>query len=63
MEQRLKERMVGAIVLVAIAILLIPALLDGPGQETVRKDLELDTGARSRTVELALDGQAPKPAA
>ncbi len=63
MEQRLKERMIGAIVLVAIAILLIPALLDGPGQETVRKDLELDTGARSRTVELTLDGQAPKPAA
>ena len=62
MEQRLKERMIGAIVLVAIAILLIPALLDGPGQETVRKELELDTGARSRTVELALDGQAPKPA-
>jgi len=63
MEQRLKERMIGAIVLVAIAILLIPALLDGPGQETVRKELELDTGARSRTVELALDGQVPKPAA
>ena len=63
MEQRLKERMIGAIVLVAIAILLIPALLDGPGQETVRQELELNPGAHTRTVDIALDGRASEPAA
>ncbi len=62
MEQRLKERMIGAIVLVAIAILLVPALLDGPGQETVRQELQLEPGARTRTVDIALNDQVSQPA-
>ena len=39
MEQQLKERLVGAIVLVAIGMLVIPALLDGT-----------DPSARARAV-------------
>lgn len=44
MEQRLKERMVGAAVLVGLGVLLIPALLDGPDDPVRTMDIPLPAG-------------------
>ena len=43
MERKLKERLLGAIVLVVFAVLVVPALLDGPPEvdTTVRESLSL----------------------
>ncbi|AGM41381.1 Sporulation domain-containing protein [Spiribacter salinus M19-40] len=41
MDQRFKQRLIGAIVLVALAIIFVPMLLSGPVQQT-RVDIELD---------------------
>lgn len=59
MEQRLKERMIGAVVLVGVGILLIPALLDGPGEQTVTRQVELRDETATRRVEISLDGAGP----
>lgn len=61
MEIQLKERLVGAIVLVLAAVLFVPMLLDGPGQgRHVSRTIELPEGAQGRrTVRIDLD----KPAA
>lgn len=44
MDQRFKQRLVGAVVLVALAIIFVPMLLSGPVQQT-RVDIELDMPA------------------
>ena len=67
MDQGLKERLVGAAVLVAIAVWLIPWVLDGPdgGAETPPSSLQLPSAEepmpmRTQTLKL---GDAPEPSA
>ena len=67
MDQGLKERLVGAAVLVAIAVWLIPWVLDGPegGAETPASSLQLPSAEepmpmRTQTLKL---GDAPEPSA
>lgn len=67
MDQGLKERLVGAAVLVAIAVWLIPWVLDGPegGVETAGTSLELPAPEEPmpmRTQTLRL-GEPPEPSA
>jgi DedD protein len=50
MEQALKERLVGAVVLVGIAVLLIPELLSG--RKPAAADADTANGARTYTIEL-----------
>lgn len=63
MDQHLKERLVGAAVLVIVGVLVIPVLLDGPPpDEPVRVGLELpaDSGARkSHTIRLDIPAERP----
>jgi len=66
MEQGLKERLVGAAVLVAIAVWLVPWVLDGPdsGIETQANSLQLPSAEEPmpmRTQTLRLGGE-PEPA-
>jgi DedD protein len=65
MEQQLKERLVGATVLVVIAIIVIPMVLDGPNDSSVRQQLDLPSGERSarRTVSIPLDDESSRPEA
>jgi DedD protein len=67
MEVRVRERLVGALVLVALVVLLVPALLKGPG-----RPLQTDAAPETRSVEVTLDDGAgpvtddalvPEPAA
>lgn len=62
MEQQLKERIVGAIVLVAIGMLVIPALLDGPdpSADTVGVVLsDQDEGTKTHRIRLDVQESAP----
>lgn len=65
MDTHLKERLVGAAVLVAAAVILIPEMLSGPGQTTspvAETDRSApDSGVRTFTIDLANRGQAPAP--
>lgn len=63
MEQQLKERIVGAIVLVAIGMLVIPALLDGPDPSDDPIGVVLsDQGEGTKTHRIRLDIQESAPA-
>lgn len=75
MEIRLKERLVGAIVLVAIVVVVVPELLTGPrGGDTARTEttpgavapvrtVTIDLGTASRVPEARSPDAAPTPAA
>lgn len=41
METKLKQRLIGAIVLIAIAVILIPMILDGDGRRAIELDVEM----------------------
>lgn len=67
MDRALKERIVGAVVLVVIAVLVVPVFLDGPAPdgETISESVTLpgqDGGDDRRTVVLQLDRDQPLPA-
>ena len=64
MDQHLKERLVGAAVLVVIGVLIIPVLLDGPPPgEPVRVGLELPAEGNDRKSHtIRLDVPAERPA-
>jgi DedD protein len=64
MDQQLKERLVGAAVLVILGMLLIPSLLNGPPEdEPVRIGVELPApgqdGKRSQTVRITVPADRP----
>lgn len=63
MDQHLKERLVGAAVLVLIGVLVIPVLLDGPPpDEPVRVGLELPAAGddrKSHTIRLDVPAERP----
>lgn len=66
MERQLKERIVGAIVIVALGIIVIPWLLDGPAQSPrpVERALELPPAEQAgRTYTIPLDPAAGPPVA
>jgi DedD protein len=50
MDVRIRERLLGALVLVAVIVLLVPALLKGPAKER-----EEPSSAETRSVEVPLD--------
>jgi DedD protein len=62
-ESRLKERLTGAVILVALIVLLVPELLSGPGvtAQPARTTDEDGTPMRSYTIDLADNGGAPRP--
>jgi DedD protein len=63
-ESRVKERLTGAVILVALIVLLVPELLSGPGvtaQPTRATDKD-GAPMRSYTIDLADNGSAPRPA-
>ena len=63
MDQHLKERLVGAAVLVTLGVLVIPVFLDGPpSDEPVRVGLELpaaDQDRKSHTIRLDVPPERP----
>ena len=66
MDRALKERIVGAVVLVVIAVLVVPVFLDGPAPdgEMISESVTLpgqDGGDDRRTVVLQLDRDQPLP--
>ncbi len=65
MDTHLKERLVGAAVLVAAAVILVPEMLSGPGETAspvADADLSVpDAGVRTFTIDLANRGQASAP--
>ena len=69
MDRALKERIIGAIVLVAFAVLVVPVFLDGPSSdaEIVREAVTLpgqsDQPRRQQTIVLERDRTEPVPVA
>ena len=67
MERALKERIIGAAVLVVLAVLVVPVFLDGPPQEgeviTERVLLPGQEAQKTQTVVLDRDRTEPVPAA
>ncbi len=69
MDRALKERIVGAIVLVLFAVLVVPVFLDGPSQEpaTVQERISLpgqsSESAQNKTIVLNRDRNEPVPVA
>lgn len=60
----MKERLTGAIILVAVLVLLVPELLSGPGESFTMQSADAEGGAplRSYTIDLA-DGASARAAA
>ena len=67
MERALKERIIGAVVLVLVVVLVVPVFLDGPpsDEEIVSKTVPLPGQAdqKTQTVVLDRDRDEPVPAA
>jgi DedD protein len=67
MERALKERIIGAVVLVVFVVLVVPIFLDGPPEEgdvvTERVLLPGQDGQKTQTVVLDRDRTEPVPAA
>lgn len=65
MERALKERIVGAVILVALAVLVVPVFLDGPPESgevvTERVPLPGQSDQETQTVVLARDRDEPVP--
>jgi DedD protein len=68
MDRALKERIIGAIVLVVIAVLIVPIFLDGPSGnvENVTESITLPgqegEGVKQKTIVLERDREQPVPA-
>lgn len=68
MDRALKERVIGAVVLVVAVVLLVPVFLDGPSDDAanVRESITLpgqdEQGARQKTIVLERDRDQPVPA-
>ena len=68
MDRALKERVIGAVVLVAAVVLLVPVFLDGPAndnaeiQESIALPGQDASGSKLKTVVLERDRDQPVPA-
>lgn len=69
MDRALKERVIGAAVLVVVAVLIVPVFLDGPSgdavnvQESIILPGQDGEGVRQKTIVLERDRDQPVPAA
>ena len=62
MDRRLKERLVGATLLVALIVLVVPELLSGPKRRTVRPSAEaVPATTRNYQVDLSTSQAVPEP--
>lgn len=69
MDRQLKERLVGAAVLVLLAVLFVPVILDGPDEAHTTRDIPLPpadagantTGAPEQTYHFDLQTENPAP--
>lgn len=64
MEQHLKQRLVGAIVLVSLAVIFIPIILEGPDDEWTPRNHSIPEPPRMdyrASMQLALPDAAPQP--
>jgi DedD protein len=62
MEEQLKARLIGATVLVVIAVALVPELLSGRKQATPQVAAEGGRGTRTYTIDLGVGAESPRPA-
>lgn len=68
MDRALKERVIGAVVLVIIAVLIVPVFLDGPSgdsehvQEIITLPGQDGEGVKQKTIVLERDREQPVPA-
>lgn len=60
MDSRAKQRLTGAVILVALFVLLVPELLTGPHKGTTSNDAQSDPSLRRYTIDL--DDKAKPPA-
>jgi DedD protein len=63
MESRAKQRITGAVILVALVVLLVPELLTGPRQVRPPADSATEEGLRRYTIDLESPGSPTAPAA
>ncbi len=63
MESRAKQRLTGAIILVALFVLLVPELLTGPGNSHPAADSPSSDGMRRYTIDLDAQNAAGQPMA
>jgi DedD protein len=63
MERRVKERLVGATILVALIVLIVPELLSGPKQSAPPLAQGMPESRRTVIVDLATSRARPEPAA
>ena len=66
MDSRAKQRLTGAVILVALFVLLVPELLTGPKESAVTSGADAEEGMRRYTIDLnapaPTGGQAAEPA-
>lgn len=68
MDESLKARLIGAVVLVAVAVILIPELLSGRGRAQSAAPVPGESGTRTQIIDIPVNGAAtsalaPAPAA
>ena len=68
MDESLKARLIGAVVLVAVAVILIPELLSGRGRAQSAAPVPGESGTRTQIIDIPVNGAAtsalaPTPAA
>ena len=68
MDASLKQRLIGAVVLVAVAVILIPELLSGRGRAQSAAPVPGESGTRTQIIDIPVNGAgtsalAPTPAA
>jgi DedD protein len=63
MESRAKQRLTGAVILVALVVLLVPELLKGPGDSQPAAETPADEGLRRYTIDLDAQNSAGQPMA
>ena len=59
MEQRIKERLIGAVALVAVVVIIVPALLTGPRQSSAPPPSVEAQALRTVTIDLAAGERGP----
>ncbi len=62
MDSRAKQRLTGAVILVALFVLLVPELLTGPGATDVPAGTPTDEGMRRYTIDLSATASSAQPA-
>ena len=66
MDQKLKQRLVGAVVLISLAVIFIPVILEGPDDEWTPRVQEIPVPPQieyQAEIELPVPDEAPSPAA